>query len=211
MIEKTDQLWAWDTPQLRMPLPLHAAPDSVPLGGYCIISLDRGLAGLVIRLVEKHMCMSHETNVTCKKTTRTGTGPSPPHSGSPGLPPPCHETTSASQSTKSKRRAIGIHIKSFFESTRPTLWTLANFTSYCHSFSGSDDAYVWTSDKVYSFYIDHLNELLLGRSPLATEAKIKQLLQRAQPRRNTRLRKGGREKEKPQAGAQDSSRWVWCG
>ncbi|KAF8437739.1 hypothetical protein BGX38DRAFT_927347 [Terfezia claveryi] len=134
---------------------------------------------------------------------RAPLGISPPDSISPGPPPHCHETSSAS---KSKRRAIGIHIKSFFESTRPTLWTLANFTSHCHSFAGKDDAYVWANDKVYSFYIDHLNKLLLERSPLATEAKIRQLLQRAQPRRNTRLRKRGSEKEKPQAGTQDSSR-----
>jgi len=35
---------------------------------------------------------------------------------------------------------------------------------------------------------------------------MKQLLQRAQPRKNTRSRKAGREKEKPQPSAQDSSR-----
>ena len=140
---------------------------------------------------------------------RAPLGPSPLDSVSPG-PSLCHTTSSnpeasasasASQPAKSKRRAIGIHIKSFFESTRPTLWTLANFTTHCHSFSRGDDAYVWTNDKVYSFYIDHLNKLLLDRSPLATEAKIRQLLQRAQPRKNTRSRKGGREKGNQQAGA----------
>lgn len=46
----------------------------------------------------------------------------------------------------------------------------------------------------------------MERSPLATEAKIRQLLQRSQPRRNARSRKEGREKEKLQAtSAQDSS------
>lgn len=151
----------------------------------------------------------------------TPPSPSPlrPRSSAPSpldsVPPSssCHTTRptpkTTSHSTKSKRRAIGIYLKSFFESTRPNLWTLSNFTTYCHSFSG-DDAYVWTNGKIYGFYIDYLNKFLTERSPLAPEAKIRQLLQKAQTRAQTRAQPRGstrprRGKEKLSTGNNEAA------
>ncbi|KAF8421843.1 hypothetical protein EV426DRAFT_575564 [Tirmania nivea] len=130
-------------------------------------------------------------------------------------PTPLESSTAPQyQSSKSKRRReVGIHIKSFFESTRPTLWTLAKFSTHCHSFAssssgGTGDDYVWTKDKIYSLYIDNLNKLLTEGSLLATEAKIRRLLQRVQSRNAQSRGKGGKEKGKPSTpgaeNAQDS-------
>ena len=119
---------------------------------------------------------------------------SPPPSSSPVSPTPSSQVQpSASsvaprQSTKSKRRVVGAHIKSFFDSTPNNSWTLNNFDAHCHSLFSDGYEYVWTRDKIYSLYIDYLNKLLTDRSPLAKESRIRQLIQRAAPRRSRRAK-----------------------
>ena len=113
----------------------------------------------------------------------------PPPSSSPVSPTlssqvqPSASSAAPRQSTKSKRRVVGSHIKSFFDSTPNNNWTLNNFDAHCHSLSCDGFEYVWTRDKIYSLYIDYLNKLLIERSPLAKDSRIRQLIQRAAPRR----------------------------
>lgn len=137
------------------------------------------------------------------------TPPPPPPSSSVSptpssqVQPPPAGSVAPIQSTKSKRRAVGAHIQTFFNSTPNNNWTLNNFDTHCHSLSSDGHEYVWTRDKIYSLYIDYLNKLLTEHSPLAKESRIRQLIQRAAPRRSRKVKDAQSKPTTPSSSSAD--------
>ncbi|KAI5783935.1 hypothetical protein DFH27DRAFT_615791 [Peziza echinospora] len=89
------------------------------------------------------------------------------------------------------------HVRAFFSARTPSEWNLPAFDIHCRKYRGDEGSeYLWTIDKIHSFWLDHLNALLKESPSLAAVGKIKREIRRAKGKHAT-----GEKKEKKRSKA----------